>query len=283
MSIDLDELVVEEYFPSLELAEIPEGVASPIVKEVGFAGEGWIDDLAFGTVDVVTGIDFTLTLDTGVSAVTYTLEGNSVTVTKTAKITHDTASKIEVTNIDYLLGYVAGSKGTGDYSADVTIDAKAVTFNEGTEAGSVATTAENLGITTGVFAGEAITTEQLKTVFYWGSSKGVSVSKINGMNFSDDGDPASATETEKVLEEAYLLNCSPAEVETKKLAFKFTAFDPTVTPVVDGTGYNGDVVIEGATTLSGENGPDWDKDCTNPKFYRARLVFPGTYPPPAAE
>ena len=266
------------YFPSLEILSAPDGIVNPVITHVGFAGEGKVDNLAFGTVDTVTGIDFTLTLGTGVSAVTYTLAGETLKATGTTEIKHDSASSIAVTAIDYVLGYKAGTNVAGNYNADVTIDATPIAFNEGTEEGSTATTATDLGITGGTFAAEGTTTAELKAVYNWGSSKGVSVSQISGMNFTKAGDPVGATDDAKAIEEAYLLNCSPAELETAKDNFKFEAFDPLNPPTAaefEEMGYNGTVVIEGATTLDYNNTgmPDWGTGHEKPAFYRARLKF----------
>ena len=274
--IDLDDPTA--YFPSLEILSSPDGVVNPVITHVGFAGEGTVDDLAFGTVETVTGIDFTLTLGTGVSAVTYTLAGEEFVVTKTTAISHEEASSIAVTAIDYVLGYKAGTNVAGNYNADVTIDATPIAFNEGTEEGSTATTATDLGITGGAFAAEGTTTAELKTVYNWGSSKGVSVSQISKMNFTSAGNPAATKDDEKAVEEAYLLNCSPAELETAKGNFKFEAFDPLNPPTAaefEEMGYNGTVVIEGATTLDYNNTgkPDWGTGHEKPAFYRARLKF----------
>ena len=259
-------------FPSLT------GKDDTTLTYVGFAGEGMVDNLSFTTVSVVTAVDFTLTLGTGVSAVTYVIgDAAAVTITDATTLEGLEAAKIYITAIDYLMGYKAGTNGTGEHNvtaAGLTIDATEVAFNDGTGEG-LATTATELGITGGAFA-EAGSTE-LKRVFDWGKAKGVPVSKISGMNFSN-GNPAGTTDEAKEVEEAYLLNCAPAELGTAKADFKFAAFDPEKPPVADDfstKGYNGKVVIEGATTLKDATTgkPDWAAGKVDPKFYRARLIF----------
>ena len=294
--IEMCDPAVSTTLTTLTAVEQHDGVFTSLIKikttdattisSVGFAGEGWIDDLTFGWVSAATSVDFTLALGEGVSAVTYTVgetSGKLPTADGDFTVALNGVS-VALSDIQYVLGYKAGSVVAGTYTpeaanATITVDADEKSI---VTEGDTPTTGADIGFTGTSF--ETLKGEKLSKVVAWAGAGRISATTLAGMKFnSTTGDPAGDTEAEKVLEEAYLLNCSPAEVETKKLAFKFTAFDPTVTPVVDGTGYNGDVVIEGATTLSGENGPDWNKDCTNPKFYRARLVFPGTYPPPAAE
>ena len=65
-------------FPSLL------GDTSTTLTYVGFAGEGSVDDLVFTRNDVLTSIDFTLALGTGVASVTYTIAGGEP-VTTSAK------------------------------------------------------------------------------------------------------------------------------------------------------------------------------------------------------
>jgi hypothetical protein len=98
------------------------------------------------------------------------------------------------------------------------------------------------------------------------------------MTFDQYGNPAGTAPEAKALEEAYLLNCTTAEVENKKKAFVFEAFDPQNPPTeaeFAGKGYNGQVVIEGATTLSDKvtGKPDWATSHEKHAFYRARLKF----------
>ena len=229
------------YFPSLEILSAPDGVVNPAITYVGFAGEGKVDDLAFGTVETVTGIDFTLTLGTGVSAVTYTLAGTEYTVTGTTAISHEEASSIAVTAIDYVLGYKAGINGKGDYSADVTIDAAEVVINDGTAEGSTATTAADLQITNEKFANDS--PAQLTKLTTWAKNYSVSLSTVNGMTFAD----------EEVESEAYLLNCAPTAeaVEDAKAAFKFPAITAGEVPAVyePEEGYNVEPKIFGADSI----------------------------------
>ena len=77
-------------------------------------------------------------------------------------------------------------------------------------------------------------------------------------------------------EDAYLLNCEPnaQAVAAAKAAFKFTSITPGVIPTIDGSGYNGVVVILGGTSLS--NIATWDKATTTDTFFKATLVVEET-------
>lgn len=83
-------------------------------------------------------------------------------------------------------------------------------------------------------------------------------------------------DTQSANEEAYLLNCAPnaQAVAAAKAAFKFTSITPGVIPTIDGSGYNGVVVILGGTSLS--NIATWDKATTTDTFFKATLVVEET-------
>ena len=86
--------------------------------------------------------------------------------------------------------------------------------------------------------------------------------------------------------EAFLLNCSTAELANEKEEFKFSPEDlaSLMSSGLNATGldadkekYIGEFVLEGASALNGE-ATDW-KDSAKwtgeekPAFYRARLIF----------
>ena len=89
-------------FPSLL------GKDSTTIAAVGFAGEGAVDDIAFTTADpFATPLDFTLTLGTGVSGVSFTIDGHEYTAAGQYTVYAD--SEIELGQIAYAEGYMAGT------------------------------------------------------------------------------------------------------------------------------------------------------------------------------
>ena len=206
------------------------GSTPATLSAVGFAGEGYVDDFIVTTEDPLaadpTGIDFTLTLAPGVSAVTYVIgSADPVKITERTTLEKLEAAKITISVIDYLVGYKAGDNGAGEYdvSADgLTIDAVEVVINDGTAEGSTATTAADLQITNAKFANDS--PAQLTKLTTWAKNYSVSLSTVNGMTFAD----------EEVESEAYLLNCAPTAkaVEDAKAAFKFPAITAGEVPAV---------------------------------------------------
>ena len=115
-------LNMEVYGESLEsgmLISMKAGDASETseLKAVGFAGEGYVDDLVITTEDpdtpASTGVDFTLALGEGVSAVTWTIAEGGETITTTKAYTKVEAGEYEITSVTYADWYVAA----GDYVA----------------------------------------------------------------------------------------------------------------------------------------------------------------------
>jgi hypothetical protein len=104
---------------------------------VGFAGEGKVDDLIITTEDpdtpASTGVDFTLALGEGVSAVTWTIAEGGATIYKTEKYTGIEPGTYTITNVEYADWYAAaGSYGEGSTitvadGQTVTVSAKPVT------------------------------------------------------------------------------------------------------------------------------------------------------------
>ena len=264
---------------------------------VGFAGEGKVDDLIITTEDpdtpASTAVDFTLALGEGVSAVTYVIGSTEAETTKDVELF---GSSVTIKNVDYVAGYTAGTVKASETpyavtATGLTVDANKVVID--TTEGS-ATTAADLGINAESAFADATPTE-LQDLIAWTTANGVSVGTVNGMKFTTSGagkgDPASAVGTPaRATEEAFLLNCAPSEVEGEKAKFKFSAedlaklMDPentdglSIEALKTTEGYIGEVVVEGATTLYDEttHKPDWAKDKEGAKFYRARLVFPGS-------
>ena len=75
---------------------------------VGFAGEGSVDDLVFTRNDVLTSIDFTLALGTGVDSVTYTIAGGTpVTTSEATSIIVAYPRDLITVSVAYASGYKA--------------------------------------------------------------------------------------------------------------------------------------------------------------------------------
>ena len=283
---------------SVVLSLCADGNEAATLKAVGFAGEGYVDDLIISTelldAPISTGVDFTLTLGEGVSAVTWTIVDGGQTVTATKEYTGIEEGTYTITNVDYEDWYVGKGNYVKDASitvvADGEVKVEAEKILKEPEEGSPtvtipATTAPaDLGIKSGSFYATSASkeaSEALSKAMTWALNKGGkgysdAIDLINTMEVDDD------VTTNKVNEAAYLFNCEPTAEKVKEAAeaFVFEAFDPTKPPTPDvfaGKGYNGEVVIEGATTLSDETEgpnfgkPDWEENKQGAKFYRARL------------
>ena len=126
-----------------------------------------------------------------------------------------------------------------------------------------ATTAADLGITSGVFTNA--TAAELRRLAKWAKANSVPYAgaEVNGFAFAETG--------YTLFEEAYLLNCaSTAEaVAAKKALFRFTEIIPGTVPSITGD-FNGTVTILRATTL--ENGGDWAAEKADAHFFKAMLT-----------
>ena len=266
-------------FPSIQGAYSAENAPKACSLEyVGFAGEGMVDDLAVGTVTTVTPVDFTLALGEGVSAVSYTVgdvPGSLPTAGGAVSIALKGTS-ITLSGIEYAPGYEAGDITAKSYQAgDITVDATEKTI---VTEGETLTTGDDIGFTGTPFA--KFTGADLQTVVAWAGAGHVAATTVQKMSFNaSTGNPAGAVGTpERVAEEAYLLGCSPAEVEEEKKEFVFPSFTSDMTPaamkaaIEADKSYNGEVVIQGRNDLSEGNWADIaaDQKCN---FYRARLKF----------
>ena len=252
---------------------------------VGFAGEGKVDDLAFGTVSDVSYIDFTLSIGEGVSAVSWTVNGEEQGE-QGDKFTavSGTTLNVAISSVTYEAGYAGTQDWIGyTYSAAASGSVKitATKFADVSEGGVVTPTSDAVAaVTTGSFTVPEATDDNTEAVaaakadlakaLTWATSKGGksyndAITAINGMNFAD------TTETD--VEQAYLLNCNPNNADELKDAkdnFKFNKFDPLNPPTADDfaeKGYNGTVTVQGAATLGAWGAPD-----ANSKFYRAVLT-----------
>jgi len=282
----------QEYFPSLALVGAPDGLSSASLRYVGFAGEGLVDDLlVFRTDEGETSVDFTLALGTGVSAVTWTIDGVAQTDTLTGKVT--AGQTIAITGVTYEDWY--GPKGDyvkdwsgvwgTDVTADITVEAEEkATAADGNITVPNTTAPADLGITSGsafyaAEASEAVAAE-LSKALTWAMSKGgattasAAAGVVNGLAF--DGDE------ETPAEKAYLLDCTEDKLsgEDGEIAkFKFAGFDPatgtfkvgTEKQVGDKAAYgNGYVEVRGSATVGGAYNEAADK--SKHSFFKAFLV-----------
>ena len=252
-------------FPSLMgLYDEQSNPNAMILKSVGFAGEGKVDNLAFyKDVEVVTGIDFTLTV-TGASAVWTTINDVQYNLGDNGKIAlppGTTSFTLEYTaetvgtywNPQYTATLTAGDNCTvaglvvtlGEGAPSATLE---VTASEGSSAPEVtgSTTASSVGITTGAFADAK--SEDLQNVLDWAVANGLSKTYVNEIAPFKDG----TGEATNLVQEAYLLDCAPTPeaVNAAKAAFKFPAIVPGQVPAIDSDfSHNGTLTIKGATTL----------------------------------
>ena len=103
------------------------------------------------------------------------------------------------------------------------------------------------GITNGAF--KAAGSADVKKVVGWAEAKGVTVQQVNLIDFDANGDPTTP------VGEAYLLNCSLADLESAKAGFRFSAFaldaegNPTFSVTTEG---NGKAVLERYEAVSCE-------------------------------
>ena len=215
---------------------------------------------------VPTTIDFTLTLATGVSSVTFTLGEGSYTTNATAHfdLAAGTATITAVTYDDWYVA--AGLAATSNFvvSSESTAATVGAEKADASEIINDNTTAADLGINNAAFAGD--TSANLAKLAAWAQSQSpaVTISQVNAMSFSA-GVPQDTTA------EAYLLNCAPTAeaVAAAKAAFKFTSITPGTTPSISGDGYNGTVTVEGKAALSDAT---WGAVDANTRFYRATLT-----------
>ena len=286
----------KKVFPSLL------GNSSTTLTYVGFAGEGNVDDLVVTKSYLATSVDFTLALGEGVSSVKFTIGEDSYTLdAETTEMTiEDLAlnSKAVITEVKYADYYIPAD---GDLVKDSEIALNAAIVSkvvkastklnkvEGEVTPETAKTeygvAENAQIFTSTSdnateAGAEITSAQIAKILDWNNRvNGGKIADVNSMKFvagEPDGNSA----------EAFLLNCSTAELAKEKEEFKFSPEDlaSLMTSGLSATGldadkqkYIGEFVLEGASALNGEatvwkDSTKWT-DEKNPDFYRARLIF----------
>ena len=217
------------------------GSTDALISSVGFKGSGKLDDLTFGqeVPDFLVGggssIDFTLTWDANVSAVSYTIAGTTTSIddltsgTTTIQVEPNTVVTVAATPAAW---YTVS--GTGD----VTVDAaktQAITT-------ALAATPDAAGAT-GLPA--SVTTTAAKT---WADAKNITPAQI----------AASSYATESYLLNTELLNAAPA-LKIESITEVATGWQITIKAYKDATddtsgttleGINGTLKVKAATDLA---------------------------------
>ena len=263
-----------------------QGYEAGATNVTGFASEA-SPAYTVGTADVTvellaaqsaTGIDFTLTLDAGVSSVSFTVDNTPYEVTTTTNIT------LAAGTVNYTATFDTANWWTGDASGSFTVAAapdNAYTFTATRESGtaviSESTTAGELGITAGAFASSG--SAELAKVVDWAVANSKTTSDVNAMTFAD---PLTPTANEK----SYLLGTGTSGAVTESdavdaLEIASIEYDETNGWVikskgVDGQGdaeagdalANGHIAIFGAATVNGE----YTAGQAGKNFFKAVLV-----------
>lgn len=218
-----------------------------------------------------TGYKLSLTLGENVTKVIWTLGETVKTNDATeADIAIDAGAKVTISDVYYAFGYVAADEGDkkGDEKtatdADIAFTFAAKELAAGEDLPPDVTPAE-VGITSGAFADAQ--PDELNKVVKWAKAKGITVDAVNMMDFT----------AESETEQAYLLNCAPAELEAEKAAFKITSitFDAEGKPVipegVEGKTYNGTITTQGRESIATGDWEDVQADKAY-NFFRYILV-----------
>ena len=223
--------------------------------------------------EVPTGIDFTLTLATGVSSVSFTADGTPYNVTTTTNL------QLSAGTVNYNATFDAANWWTGDASGSFTVAAApgntyTVTATRENAAGVITseTTPASLGITSGAFAGSA--QAELTKVVDWAVANNKTTSDVNAMTFANALSPTAN-------EKSYLLGEGLTGAMTEEAAI--AALEIASIEYVDGTGWviksqnnkgdgdalaNGHIDIFGATTVDGT----YTSDQAGKSFFKAVLV-----------
>lgn len=257
---------------------------------VGFAGEGLVDNLTVATVKEVTSVDFSFTWsDEKISAVTYTIGAvTGQAVTKGAAITGYEPGTTVTLTVTPATWYKLASADAITYTVPdavgepQSLDAYVTAAASADESGNVTvtenTTATDLGITAGGYAGVTDTTV-LGNLMTWataaakgGATAATAATLVNSMTFDDNDNPTSDAA------KAYLLDCAATEeaIEDAREDFKLTiSFDKNGAPVVEGpdgaeTYKNGNIVLKGRASLSEGEWATADSAAHN--FFKAFLT-----------
>ena len=263
-----------EIFPSLfDITSRGEATTTQI-SSVAFKGTGAIDNLQFTTENPVPVVipTYTLTIpsvtnENGVAIATAAVTTNSVTVSDLTAIPSNTEVTVTWTVVD-ATAYEITAGGTETFTmvgnktaAEPTVTPKSTPSGWKTpeQAAEIADNTPAVDVYPSL-SGSALATADAKKLTKWATD--------NSINFNDVKDDTTGTYTE-----AYLLNCTLAEVETEKDEFVLTitvASDGTPTVnLPDGKTYNGKVQMKGSNDLSTWN--DVNAASTTYHFYKYEL------------
>ena len=259
----------DQYEYALTAADLP-----TLPDADGYVFKGWCIDSQKVEVGTVISGDVSLTASWELATVAFTVSWDGTAKISKAYAKVGAAEKSEIQNgaaIQVIPGTVVTL--SADFTEnwikcpelmDYTVDAATAVTLTTTKIDPSSditpdTKAADVGITDGAF--KEMTGAELGRVVGWAESKGFSPIDLNKVAFDADGD---ATTREA---EAYLLNCSAAELEQAKANFKVTAItqndDGSWTVEVNGKQFNGVV----------EKVPVEDITVTNGELYRAALRF----------
>ena len=222
--------------------------------------------ISITAVQSVTAIDFTLTLNEGVSSVSFTVDGTPYVVTTTTNIS------LSAGTVNYTAAFDTANWWTGTTSGSFTVAAapdNAYTFTATRESGtaviSESTTAGELGITAGAFASS--TSAELAKVVDWAVANGKTTSDVNAMAFAN---ALSYTDDEKsYLLDGTNLTESEAAEELEITSIEYVAGTGwVITSKAGSTLGNGRVEIWGATSVAGP----YSAGQNGKNFFKAVLV-----------
>ena len=256
------------------------GGQSATLQAVGFAGEGYVDDLVVTTTDPFNAniVDFTFARTEGVGSVEFTINSGAaktqddtyeVSIGDTIVVTATAATGYEL--IAPTFSGLTADPGNTYASATYTVTGRASLTINAQEAAAPSDWAadptqieDNTPAATQypALADSALATADAKKLTVWATDNNIDFSAIEG-------------DTEGTYVEAYLLDCAVGEVEDEKDDFTLTiTFDSEGNPVIESPvdrgekTYNGTVIIKGSTTV---NGTYENPAPSGAKFFKAEL------------
>lgn len=269
----------KKVFPSLEGK-----VSAYALQGVGFQGTGAIDDLVLTEEApfLVPPIEFTLTWDEKVTAVSYVLSADTATTNTLTSGTAATIAAGTTGTIELIPTFASGFEF--DYvdmggtqlgltfavptaNTNATLVAKASAVEENWVDNPATELTPNTAASTAYpgLAGSALATADAQKLTTWAKAKNIAYNDIKN-------------DTTGTYTEAYLLNCAVADVEDEKAEFKATITIVNGQPVVtsttantDGNDYNGTLQLKGKVNLDDAEWTDLNAPSTTYKFYMYEL------------
>ncbi|MBR4637457.1 MAG: hypothetical protein IKO81_02290 [Bacteroidales bacterium] len=267
----------------LVLSLLANGSNVASLQGVGFAGEGKVDDIVFGTVDpFATVYDFTFAFDAQkVTAVTYTVGGVEYDQARTfPEVEADT--EVQITSITYAQGWQAGSTNVVNLTPGLTEGLYTVT---GAGASLTIVPAEKQGdewvddpteITPASKTAAEQYTSLAGTKFASANARALTTWAKDTTKGNVDLEDLPADNDTYV--EAFLLNCAPVAATVAQEKDEFVAnitFEngvPVVTPPANKT-YNGTLQLKGKEALTDADWTNVNAASTDYNFYMYELGF----------